>query len=103
MTLETLIKNSNNLLETNIELEGYLTQGRRKHSSFLFFDLRDNFTEDENEPKIQLVLKEWEIDDFKHVQKSVVVGDLVKVTGKLVPVSAKRPYEVIVKTIKKVN
>ena len=71
--------------EDTIELTGYLTQGRRKHSSFLFFDLRDKMTaqNDDKEPKVQLVLKEWETEDFKNVLKDITVGDHVTLSGKI--------------------
>ena len=103
MTLAELI-NSNPAEGTEVQLTGYLTEGRRKHSSFLFFDLRDNLTEPKNEtePKVQIILKEWETENYKVSQKAVVVGDKVELTGKVQKSSSAVGFEIIVKTIKKI-
>ena len=85
MNLAELIEAKPQPEDTITELTGYLTQGRRKQSSYLFFDLRDKMTaqNDNKEPKVQLVLKEWETEDFKNVLKDITVGDHVTLSGKI--------------------
>lgn len=108
MNLAKLIE-ANPKPEDSVELTGYLTQGRRKNSSFLFFDLRDKMTDqnDDKEPKVQLVLKEWETEDFKNVLKNITVGSHVSLSGKIQKASPFNSnglcFEVLVNKIAKVG